>query len=66
MSFFADKVVCEDLTFVEVVLMPSCSEVLPREMELSSWFTPNTRIQSPVFSITMDAATDSKIAHHLY
>ncbi|HET6555847.1 MAG TPA: IMP dehydrogenase [Prolixibacteraceae bacterium] len=66
MSFFADKVVCEGLTFDDVWLIPSYSEVLPREVELSSWFTRHIRIHMPVVTAAMDTVTDSKMAHQLY
>lgn len=62
MSFFADKVVCEGLTFDDVLLIPSYSEVLPREVELTSWFTRNIRIQTPVVTAAMDTVTDSNMA----
>lgn len=54
MSFFADKVVCEGLTFDDVLLIPSYSESLPREIELSSWFTRNIRNNTPEFAAAMD------------
>ena len=62
MSFFADKVVSEGLTFDDVLLIPSYSEVLPREVELSSWFTRNIRINTPIVTAAMDTVTDSRMA----
>jgi len=62
MSFFADKVVSEGLTFDDVLLIPSYSEVLPREVELSSWFTRNIRISTPIVTAAMDTVTDSTMA----
>lgn len=62
MSFLADKVVSEGLTFDDVLLIPSYSEVLPREVELSSWFTRNIRLHTPVVSAAMDTVTDSGMA----
>jgi len=62
MSFFADKVVSEGLTFDDVLLIPSYSEVLPREVELSSWFTRNIRINTPVVTAAMDTVTDARMA----
>jgi IMP dehydrogenase len=62
MSFLTDKVVSEGLTFDDVLLIPSYSEVLPREVELSSWFTRNIRIQTPVVTAAMDTVTDSRMA----
>lgn len=62
MSFFADKIVSEGLTFDDVLLIPSYSEVLPREVELTSWFTRNIRLHTPVVSAAMDTVTDSRMA----
>lgn len=62
MSFFADKIVSEGLTFDDVLLIPSYSEVLPREVDLSSWFTRNIRLNTPVVTAAMDTVTDSLMA----
>ncbi len=62
MSFFADKVVSEGLTFDDVLLIPSYSEVLPREVELTSWFTRNIRLNTPIVTAAMDTVTDSRMA----
>jgi IMP dehydrogenase len=62
MSFFAEKVVSEGLTFDDVLLIPSYSEVLPREIELSTWFTQNIRLNTPIVSAAMDTVTESLMA----
>ncbi|HNX54961.1 MAG TPA: IMP dehydrogenase [Prolixibacteraceae bacterium] len=62
MSFFADKVVSEGLTFDDVLLIPSYSDVLPREVELSTWFTQNIRLNTPIVSAAMDTVTESMMA----
>ncbi|MGE5393846.1 MAG: IMP dehydrogenase [Candidatus Saccharibacteria bacterium] len=62
MSFLTDKVVSEGLTFDDVLLIPSYSEVLPREVELSSWFTRNIRLHTPVVTAAMDTVTDARMA----
>src|SRR5665648_69946 len=62
MSFFADKVVSEGLTFDDVLLIPSYSEVLPRDVELTSWFTRNIRLNTPIVTAAMDTVTDSRMA----
>jgi IMP dehydrogenase len=62
MSFFAEKVVSEGLTFDDVLLIPSYSEVLPREVDLSSWFTQNIRLNTPIVSAAMDTVTESEMA----
>ncbi len=62
MSFFADKIVSEGLTFDDVLLIPSYSEVLPREVDLSSLFTRNIRLNTPIVTAAMDTVTDSRMA----
>lgn len=62
MSFFADKIVSEGLTFDDVLLIPSYSEVLPRDVELMTWFTRNIRLNTPVVTAAMDTVTDSLMA----
>ena len=43
MSFVAEKVVMDGLTFDDVLLIPAYSEVLPRNVELSTQFSRNIR-----------------------
>ncbi len=62
MSFLIDKVEFEGLTFDDVLLIPSYSEVLPREVDLSSKFTRNITINTPVVTAAMDTVTEIKMA----
>jgi IMP dehydrogenase len=62
MSFLSEKVVSEGLTFDDVLLVPSYSEVLPREVELKSLFTKNIELNTPVVSAAMDTVTEHKLA----
>ncbi len=62
MSFFKDKILYEGLTFDDVLLVPSYSEVLPREVNLSSMFTRNISINTPVVSAAMDTVTEDELA----
>lgn len=62
MSFIKDKILYEGLTFDDVLLVPSYSEVLPREVDLSSMFTRNIRINTPVVSAAMDTVTEEELA----
>jgi IMP dehydrogenase len=62
MSFLKDKVVNEGLTFDDVLLVPAYSEVLPREVDLSTMFSRNIRINSPIVSAAMDTVTESAVA----
>jgi len=62
MSFLSEKVVSEGLTFDDVLLVPSYSEVLPREVDLKSLFTRNIILNTPVVSAAMDTVTEYKLA----
>ena len=62
MSFITDKVLFEGLTFDDVLLIPSYSEVLPREVDISSMFTRNIRINTPIVSAAMDTVTEADLA----
>lgn len=52
----------EGLTFDDVLLIPGYSDVLPREVEISSQLTRNIRINVPIISAAMDTVTDSSLA----
>ncbi|NNK31361.1 MAG: IMP dehydrogenase, partial [Flavobacteriaceae bacterium] len=43
-------------------LVPSYSEILPREVDISSHFTKNIRLNVPIVSAAMDTVTESKMA----
>jgi IMP dehydrogenase len=62
MSFIKEKILFEGLTFDDVLLVPSYSEVLPREVDISSQFTRNIRINTPVVSAAMDTVTEAELA----
>lgn len=49
MSFIADKIVMDGLTFDDVLLIPAYSEVLPREVNLSTRFSRNIQLNIPLF-----------------
>ena len=62
MSFYADKVISEGLTFDDVLLIPSYSDVLPRDVDVSSFFTRSIKLNTPVVTAAMDTVTDSTMA----
>jgi IMP dehydrogenase len=62
MSYLEDKILYEGLTFDDVLLVPSYSEVLPREVDLSSSFSRNIRINTPIVSAAMDTVTEDELA----
>jgi IMP dehydrogenase len=62
MSFLIDKVEFEGLTYDDVLLIPSYSDVLPREVDLSSKFTRSIIINTPIVTAAMDTVTEYKMA----
>ena len=62
MSFIDERIAIEGLTFDDVLLIPSYSEVLPREVDLSGRFSRNIRLNIPIVSAAMDTVTESAMA----
>jgi len=62
MSFSKDKVDFEGLTFDDVLLLPSYSSVMPRDVDISSQFTRTIRLNTPIISAAMDTVTESGLA----
>lgn len=62
MSFLSEKIIFEGLTFDDVLLVPSYSEVLPREVDLSSRFSRSIVINAPIVTAAMDTVTEHKMA----
>ena len=56
------KFLGEALTFDDVLLVPSYSEILPREVDISTQFTTGIRLNVPVVSAAMDTVTEEKLA----
>ncbi len=62
MSFIADRVVMDGLTFDDVLLIPAYSEVLPRNVNLSTRFSRNIALNVPIVSAAMDTVTEAQLA----
>ena len=52
MSFIADRVVMDGLTFDDVLLIPAYSEVLPRNVDLTTKFSRNITLNIPMVSVS--------------
>ncbi|PWD98591.1 IMP dehydrogenase [Marinilabilia rubra] len=62
MSFLEDKIASDGLTFDDVLLVPAYSEVLPREVDLSTRFSRNIILKTPIVSAAMDTVTEARLA----
>ena len=57
-----DKFYGEGLTFDDVLLMPGYSQVLPRDVDISSQLTRDIRLNVPLLSAAMDTVTEAALA----
>jgi IMP dehydrogenase len=57
-----DKFTKEGLTFDDVLLVPAKSEVLPREVSISTVLSPNLKLNAPLLSAGMDTVTEATMA----
>jgi inosine-5''-monophosphate dehydrogenase len=56
------RILEEALTFDDVLLVPAYSEVLPREVDLSTHVTRRIRLNLPMISAAMDTVTEARLA----
>lgn len=57
-----DKFSGEGLTYDDVLVVPAYSEVQPREVNVSSMFSRNIKLNIPIVSAAMDTVTESGLA----
>ena len=56
------RIAKEALTFDDVLLQPGYSDVLPREVDLSTQLTREIKLNIPILSAAMDTVTESRLA----
>jgi IMP dehydrogenase len=61
-KILTDKFLAEALAFDDVLLVPAYSEVLPREVDISSQLTRGIRLNTPIISAAMDTVTEKDVA----
>ncbi len=57
-----DQKIKEGLTFDDVLVLPSRSDVIPANVDTSARFSRNIRLNIPIVSSAMDTVTESKMA----
>ncbi|MBN2664582.1 MAG: IMP dehydrogenase [Bacteroidales bacterium] len=62
MSFLTERLTEEALTFDDVLLIPSFSDVLPRNVDVKTKFSRNISLNMPIISAAMDTVTESAMA----
>ena len=56
------RILEQALTFDDVLLVPAYSEILPREVDLSTQLTRRIRLNLPLLSAAMDTVTEARLA----
>ena len=56
------KIIGEGLTYDDVLLVPAYSEILPHQVTLSTHFSRNIKINTPIVSAAMDTVTEHELA----
>ena len=56
------RIAREALTFDDVLLQPGYSEVLPRDVDLSTHLTSEIKLSIPLLSAAMDTVTEARLA----
>ena len=62
MKSLQDRILCEALTFDDVLLVPAWSAVLPREVSLKTRFSRSITLDIPFVSAAMDTVTEAAMA----
>lgn len=59
---FEENKLIEGITFDDILLLPGKSHVLPREVDVSTFLTPEIKLNIPLVSAAMDTVTESSMA----
>ncbi len=62
MQTYVNSQIMEGLTFDDVLLIPARSEVLPREVDVTTHFSRDIILRTPIVSAAMDTVTESELA----
>ncbi|MCH8325568.1 MAG: IMP dehydrogenase, partial [Bacteroidetes bacterium] len=57
-----NKIIKEGLSFDDILLVPRKSYVLPRDVDISTYLTPEIKLNIPLISAAMDTVTESSMA----
>ncbi len=62
MFVIQNRIQKEGLTFDDVLLVPQESDVIPNNVELSTWLTKKIKLNIPLMSAAMDTVTEARSA----
>jgi IMP dehydrogenase len=57
-----DRIAYQGITFDDVLLEPGYSDVVPKNVDVKSYFSRNVRVNIPIVSSPMDTVTESELA----
>ena len=56
------QIIGEGITFDDVLLVPSYSEVIPNQVDLTTWLTKKIKLNIPMMSAGMDTVPHNRPA----
>ena len=56
------QIIGEGITFDDVLLVPAYSQVIPGQVDVSTWLTKKIRLNIPMMSVGMDTVTEHRMA----
>ncbi len=59
---YSKKIIGEGLTYDDVLLVPDYSDTLPHQVNVSTQFSKNIKLNIPIVSAAMDTVTEAKMA----
>ena len=62
MFSYTDKIIGEGLTYDDVLLVPSYSEIIPKDVTVQSRFSKNINVNIPIVAAAMDTVTEAPMA----
>jgi IMP dehydrogenase len=62
MMLDSSKFIGEALTYDDVLLAPAYSEIMPREVDISTFFSRNIHLNLPIVTAAMDTVTEAQMA----
>ena len=56
------QIIGEGITFDDVLLVPAYSQVIPNQVDVTTWLTKKIRLNIPLMSAGMDTVTEHRMA----
>ena len=59
---YNQKIIGQGLTYDDVLLVPDYSDILPHQVNVTTYFSRNIKLNIPIVSAAMDTVTEAKMA----